>query len=205
MNKPLIFLDIDGVLNSHAWWDRRAPAQSDQSLEDYYLRALDPDACALLQGLCEDTGAEIVVMSTWRILHPVEEIRHLLGKRGVTTPILGVTPDLRHHEKDFQEPWSSFGRGLEVQWWLRERLGDEGAANTRLVLVDDDSDFGVLKPKRVHTSFSTGLTTQHVEEMKAHLSQTLRESDAAGGPGEVTWKYDDRVLEPYWCKASLRS
>lgn len=58
----VIFLDVDGVLNSRAFtmWQIENNGHAD-------VDQIDPKEVMLLGQLVKETGAEIVVTSTWRI------------------------------------------------------------------------------------------------------------------------------------------
>ncbi len=131
MNFPIIFLDIDGVLNSHAWQKRRGP-RGPEFKALYTSYELDPDACRWLQELCTATGAKLVVSSSWRKMRDIAAIQAVFAQRGITAEIIGRTPCLRDHESKFTQPWSEFGRGLECQWWLQHYLGNDAACQLRV-------------------------------------------------------------------------
>lgn len=60
----ILFLDIDGVLNTKYWYsqmDRNAP-------KDQYGYGFDPTSVANLAQIIEKTGAEIVISSSWKEL-----------------------------------------------------------------------------------------------------------------------------------------
>lgn len=197
MNQPIIFLDVDGVLNSHDWWYRRKE-QGEEQRELVGLYDLDPLACQRLQRVCEDTGAALVISSTWRLYHDLDDLRDLFRQRGLTAEVIGRTPDLRHHERAFEEPWNQFGRGLEVQWWLQNYLpSDEAMCNARFVCLDDDGDFGDLRGKLVQTRMATGFTDLEIPYILKHLSEPLMDSMAAGGKGRVFFGKDAKALEPW--------
>lgn len=146
----LVFLDFDGVLNSHDWW-RRRPTTPRRD----FLNELDPAACARLQRLCDETFAQIVISSTWRLLHKRPALVEMLRARGVTARVLGVTPSLPRGP-----------RGLEIADWLERtapvRVGDVSG----IVILDDDSDMAHLAPWHVKTHFDRGLQDWEVERAK---------------------------------------
>ena len=119
----LIFLDIDGVLNSvdsavayHNWLPKGTRAQ----MED----RLDPVAVGLLRRLCIEADAKIVVSSTWRMGRTGENFIEIFRRHGWDDfPYLDKTP-VRHTE-----------RGYEIQEWL-----DAHPEVTNYVILDDDSD-----------------------------------------------------------------
>lgn len=99
----LIFLDIDGVLNSDttykAW--RLMPANT-RSLRDL----IAPKMVANLNKITDASGAGLVISSSWRMdlaFKDPNELVKLLKECGVTGSIVGETPhswekSLRHEE-----------------------------------------------------------------------------------------------------------
>jgi trans-aconitate methyltransferase len=147
MFKPLIFLDIDGVLNSETWfWTN--PYRRDVSVFEKRFDQLDPKACKLLHDFCQDISAQVVISSTWRKLLTVNEISSLLEKRDCYLDIIGATPHV------YLQPHQ---RGDEIQSWL-----DINGLRP-FVIFDDDSDMGNLKHRLVQTSWQTGLTQEHID------------------------------------------
>lgn len=90
----LIFLDFDGVLNSVPFMERlqeRLQAEGKPLATRY---TIDPVAVELLNGLIEETGAKVVVSSSWRKLFDVPELQAILVEQGFRGNIVDVTPDL---------------------------------------------------------------------------------------------------------------
>src|SRR5579885_3774360 len=102
----LVFLDIDGVLNSMQFILKM------QGLFDNPAHQIDPDAVKRLNRITDATGAFIVVSSTWRIpfviWNNIPGLRQLLADNGITAPVLGATPN------------TDGNRGSQIQSWLAE-------------------------------------------------------------------------------------
>jgi hypothetical protein len=81
----IVFLDFDGVLNQGYDKKRGAPSGFDYSV---------PSCVLALNALTRAVPAKIVVSSSWRIEHPIEELRGVLRKWGVEGEVIDVTPDL---------------------------------------------------------------------------------------------------------------
>lgn len=137
----VVFLDFDGVLNSHEYFERRTRSSEWSRADD-----IDRDAVARLQLLCDAASASIVISSTWRLLHRRVELCDLLRAKGLTAKVLDKTPEL-HDE-----------RGHEIQAWLDNNAKLGRFDVTGIVILDDNSDMAHLRPWLVQTSFATGLT-----------------------------------------------
>ena len=144
----VVFLDIDGVLNSsdYLYSMRRKPGG---------MHKIDPLAVERLNRITDATGSVIVVSSTWRIMG-LRSIRALLREHGVTAKIVGVTPE------------DSRIRGLQIAQWINTHNVDA------YVILDDDADMGRLMGRLVQTDFDFGLTDEHVTKAIAMLRKTRR-------------------------------
>lgn len=148
----IIFLDIDGVLNSHQWIRANEHLLKTQQLSMHV--DLDKEAVARLERLVKQTEAKIVISSTWRIVHSLSSLRDILGRHGFTGEVIDKTPKL------------NIARGLEIQQWL-----DKNPVES-FVILDDSSDMAHLLNKLVRTSFDDGLQDKHVEAAIELLSAT---------------------------------
>lgn len=129
----LIFLDIDGVLNHEAFYLKRAngnlivPAYSDKA-------EICPEALSNLNTLVSNTGAKVVISSTWRLGKTVEWFKKFFFDLGFVGDVLDVTPDMRRE---------CVFRGNEIHKWMsdnRDKLGAELHKYRGYVILDDDSD-----------------------------------------------------------------
>lgn len=158
--RRVIFLDMDGVIST---W-RAHKAQPEKPLPD---RWIDAEAMANLNRLCEQSGASVVISSTWRLNRTREEFQTILSRNGFTGAL--------HHcwrTKDMAAPIGSGGlwwaviRGDEVRAWLSDHPAEQ---IERHVILDDDSDFHSDQPL-VRTDFQIGLTEAHVAAALALLA-----------------------------------
>ena len=129
MNK-YIFLDIDGVLNSNDYFSSLKHMKRINKLLEmgfnssvfHGVSSIDPVAVKNLNKLVKDTGAKIVVSSTWRFSPDLSEIFKISG---IEAPIFSITPSSR-----------SRIRGEEIQAWLDKKA----ESPYKYVILDDDSD-----------------------------------------------------------------
>lgn len=143
----VVFLDIDGVLNNEKSLRNNAA-----------IDALDPECLKLVQKLVEETGANIVITSTWRLGHSLYWIQTMFKHHGFSCPerLIGTTMDLAGQP-----------RGKEIKLWLSQVPVDG------FVILDDDSDMPGVQDHLVLTSFATGLTRKHTERAKKMLMEQL--------------------------------
>jgi len=179
----LLFLDIDGVLNSHAFFAtlRKNPPPSRENLRAmrkinrklvqggtsvpqstilYDLQHIDPTAVAMLNSFLEETQAKVVISSTWRKTYPWRVLQTLLENFGFRGEIIGQTPQglPRIHHGTYGS--SSPLRGDEIQEWLDKWKGEPIA---KLVILDDDSDMAHLSEFHIRTDLAVGLTREDVK------------------------------------------
>jgi hypothetical protein len=146
---PVLFLDVDGVLNRCA--------------ESGF--GLDDDKLSLLGRIVDLTQCRLVLSSTWRQSNDqLTRLKIALEDKGMI--LHDVTPTL-----DSPIPGSVIilgkPRGLEIQAWI-----DDHGAPDRFVIVDDMSDMEHLLPHLVRTRSTVGLTPTIADEIIAALSQT---------------------------------
>jgi hypothetical protein len=138
----VLFLDIDGVLNSMRSCE--AYKGFPHGFDAKNMAMFDHTAIALIRRLCNETDASIVLSSSWRILHSVHECAN-----GLDLPIFDRTPSL------------GTKRGQEIKAWLDAHPGVATYA-----IVDDDSDM-LTEQRRyfVKTDIYEGLTFRNYREL----------------------------------------
>lgn len=155
----VLFLDIDGVLNSSAY-------MSQPEARDEAPHMLDPEAVRRLDRLMAETGVVVVISSTWRLYLPLTKIQERLRWKGLRTEhanrIIGTTCLL--HRQKMSGP--SVPRGDEIQRWLD--VFPEGVIES-FVILDDNSDMGDLLGRLVKVDGDVGLTDENVNDVKTLL------------------------------------
>lgn len=149
----VIFLDIDGVLNSNRSAKALGgmPFPDEMGSRDWHL--FDPVAVGLLQKVCEETGAVCVLSSSWRMSMTLAEVQDLAAYLGVK--IVGATRPTLTREM----------RGEQIRDWLCSNHPIE-----KYAILDDDADMlDEQKDNFVQTSFQEGLLFEHYMKLVSIL------------------------------------
>lgn len=137
----VIFLDIDGVMiTAHSTMGR-----------------FDPACVENLRQILDQTGASIVISSTYRRLGLVT-LKKLFAKNGITDRLIGLTPTI------------SYGtRGEEINQYLEEASLDPSTSIESFVIIDDHDNMGELSPHLVQTNGTVGLDATTRDTVIQHL------------------------------------
>lgn len=157
-DRPILFLDIDGVLNSLEY------AKGKEARGEKGCLGIDPAAVVHLQRIVDETDCSIVLSSTWRLGPPgtLSNVRGKLVAAGMRhpCPLRDRTPDLSYKvTPEGRGLYAGVRRGEEVKHWI-ESHGYEGP----YCCIDDDSDFLPGQPL-VKTSFNDGITAEHANRV----------------------------------------
>jgi HAD domain in Swiss Army Knife RNA repair proteins len=132
----IIFLDFDGVLNSEASVRRERRRKAIN-----IANKLSEISCSNLQYILEqDAAVKIVISSTWRQLHTMQELKNILNSYGVDpSRVIDKTPAVFSRD-----------RAHEINLWLEKHPN-----LTIGVILDDDNDVLNVKDKRCHVFQTT--------------------------------------------------
>lgn len=154
----VIFLDIDGVLNSKQWNESHQ-----KEIEGGKL--IDSTTVRLLAEIVQQTGSLIILHSGWRfwldeslqaIRKESENLLNLLEENGLS--IYAMTPDLTTEEI---RRTKEFGRvkAKEILLWLEQNENVE----SWIVLEDLDLLNDRVRNRQVQTNSEYGMTQEDVE------------------------------------------
>lgn len=120
----IIFLDIDGVLNVYG--------QGHDQYGQIFHRHFEDN----LKWIVEETGAKIVISSTWRFAG-LQVMKDMWKYRNLPGEVIDITVDCYQliRERKF-ENYDEVERGHEIQQWLDEHQTEV----THYVILDDDND-----------------------------------------------------------------
>jgi len=144
--RKIIFLDIDGVMNSV---NTRPP--DPRGLVDF----LDPRNVSVLNAIVQATGAVVVVSSSWRLSMSFAALQASFAAAGCVAELIDVTPEIDGRR-----------RVLEVVAWL-ERQAEPPA---QFVVLDDEFDMPAFPQRLVRTSKQYGLSPRDLPAVLAILA-----------------------------------
>lgn len=158
-DKPICFLDIDGVLNSVSWvkselFRKLRAERIGKSGTDVEARfdQIDP---AAIEYLNEIADWNFVLSSTWRAVG-YEKVQRLLQAVGFKGQLCGQTPS------------NTFDniRGNEILGWLKQNCSEYYDVK-RYVIFDDDSDMLLWQRNNfIHVDGYFGLSPNHIYRAK---------------------------------------
>ena len=153
MINNIIFLDIDGVLNSDKYFDSISNKECINPV-DRLMLDIDMSKVKLLLEIVGRTNAKIVITSSWRRMKLYPYIKERLVSMGL--PVIGETPFLEGQ------------RGEEIRAYLADNQVDN------FCIIDDEvfKDYQELEDNLIKTNFyEDGLTKEHANEVVKRLSK----------------------------------
>jgi hypothetical protein len=131
--RKIIFLDIDGVLNPK-WWVSRKPS-------DKYGCLFDPNTIVHLEEIIVNTGAVIVISSSWKDMG-LSELQKMWKDRNLPGKVIDITPNYMSDEMLLNADVNDIDldsldiRGCEIKGWLTLH----GSDVNNYVIIDDMDD-----------------------------------------------------------------
>jgi hypothetical protein len=131
--RKVLFLDIDGVLNPK-WWVSKKPS-------DKYGVIFETNAVANLEEIIAETGADIVISSTWKNMG-LSVMQNMWKDRNLPGKVIDITPDYMSDEILLNADINDIDldcldiRGYEIKGWLRLH----GIDVSNYVIIDDMDD-----------------------------------------------------------------
>lgn len=160
----VVFLDIDGVLNSNFWCENNQREISNGTL-------IDKDKVKLLSTLVKTTRAKIILHSGWRFWFDsnlkslrieAEKLVDIFQREGLS--IDGVTPDLTTEEIRLTKKFSLV-KADEILLWISEHKD----VQNWIVIDDLDLHNSEIAQHQIKTDNTIGLTVEDLENAKKML------------------------------------
>ena len=152
-NQPrkILFLDIDGVLNSYA---------VNYGRKDWPECCYDPSLCRNLKQVLDETGAEIVVSSTWREeTYLLDRFPIIFENWGIGHVPVGITTtdNLCFPRKMSDYTWHERNRAMQIQQWVNQH-------KPAAWIAVDDLALPLPKEHFVRTNRNRGLIIHKAKE-----------------------------------------
>lgn len=167
----LIFLDIDGVLNPthymNSLYKMWKASFNEIKSHDEYGQLFFYQNCDALKKIIDETGAKIVISSTWRMEGEIK-MKEMWKYRGLVGEIIGITPnEIDVVESGITEFYDMVCRGHEIGLWIKQNN-----FKGNYVIIDDTKD--MLKNQEdffVTTNGFVGLTMKDAEKAISILNK----------------------------------
>lgn len=168
----IIFLDLDGVLNTANYYDRLQ--HEHLPTEDIFGTLFDPKAVEQLSHIIDSTNAKIVISSSWRYsgianMRAMWKARQLPGEIYDITSLFVADDYIREHMEeenfDFYEAMTSV-REMEISAWLQEH-----PEVTNYVILDDLDSFRQHEAHLVKINPKTGIANDDTERVITILNE----------------------------------
>lgn len=149
----VLFLDIDGVLNSDSFHRTLEAGTS-----FIYGLELEPRALKLFEEfLLSAPELKIVISSSWRDTLTLEQFQEVLSPYVDAQRIIGLTS-------------SEVDKAPSIEAWIKEHNPSE------VLILDDDTLFDLshrLHKRQVKTSLGLGLRDDHIKALKELLKGSI--------------------------------
>jgi hypothetical protein len=151
-DNKVLFLDIDGVLNSEEFYKNEFKSGNKTS-------RFDSASVLIAKKIIEEYSLEIVISSTWRF-GAIDMLMHELQKNKLIKYL---------HNDWFTPVIHPAHRGTEIKYWL-----DIHPEVTDYIIIDDDDN--ILEEQKnnfVKTCIQRGLKTEHYNRVRAIFSKEM--------------------------------
>ncbi|HET8864704.1 MAG TPA: HAD domain-containing protein [Gracilimonas sp.] len=145
---PIIFLDIDGVLNTlnHLKFQKSETGAATNKI-------WSPIACKHISLLCKHYDARIVITSSWRHEYSMDDLYRFFESNDISAKyIVDRTPSNAP-----QTGGENYCRGHEINHWLKKRLRK---ISSYVIIDDEESMLKEQEPHLVRVDKKTGFSTK---------------------------------------------
>lgn len=200
--RPILFLDIDGVLNSHQhmgekFEDIKNSVENWHELSDeekYEVHAksqIYKDLVDHVNAVYAATKCLFVLSSSWRNHFPLWKVQGMLGQKGFEGTLIGCTGRV-----------FSGHRGREIGNWLEELFPTTKRHDLRYAIVDDDADMGIHEDRLVRTDTRIGITAEDVKKLIQMLGREFLQCPECKGAGSLDIERGGSWIECHICDGS---
>ena len=159
----LVFLDFDGVLNGlESTHPEETGVEPPEPHFEWSAAQLDHDKIMRLNRIVKETGAYVVLITSWKSAHGHDFICRILRYKGFEGFILGFIEQISRSMKN-----QFLYRADEIEHWL-----DHVPGITSYVILDD-MNMHQLKDRHVQTDMEVGLQDEHIEKAVEILNRLI--------------------------------
>jgi hypothetical protein len=176
--KPIIFLDMDGVLNNRLSLKRAQEGIFPPG--NLRLSTVDPTCVCRLKDFVTDVDAEIVISSSWRSRHMDQddwEIRPSLtsGNASVLNALRWCGWSCHHLLIGNTAHLYDSPRGDEIDDWLTKHRERYVYNQTSYLIFDDCNDFSEIQLSKhlVRTNSEYGITLEDIAKARKLLENQI--------------------------------
>lgn len=155
MNKNILFLDFDGVVNI-PWWKKEESGVWHASYNyPEHFSVNQTQAVQWVSEFCEKFCYDVVITSTWRKRTEVRILEVFLRKAGLRSSVNVVDKTPVHDNREDSQ------RGDEITHWLKDHPDVKN-----YIIFDDDDDMTVHMDRLVKTRGDVGFMMNDFYEAK---------------------------------------
>jgi len=174
----LLFLDIDGVVNTHMIYSEPIDGRRMVEKDGFYFDLCWPNdkrvsnefAVRWLNKLCLEYNLKIVITSTWLIGHKLKDVEKALRNSGLDSRVEVIDGANKNYFKT---------RGVQIENWMIENNYD--IDKTVMVILDDDTDMVGFKrdltPYLVKCDTYTGFNMREYSQACTLLDRLIEERE----------------------------
>lgn len=149
----IIFLDIDGVLNTDRWEFHLI--SNELPMGDDFGIYFDQDSVNNLAKIIAATGAVIVIHSTWKLANSLNWVRLMWRKRRLPGHIFDITPNIP----------PCYNKMDEIDTWLKNHQHIRS-----YIILDDEAEFSQSQLTHlIRVDSSMGISKSNVKDSIAKL------------------------------------
>ena len=167
----IIFLDLDGVLNTEYY--QNYLCYQGLAYQDEYGAFFDPETTKQLKRIVDATNAKIVIESSWKYLG-LDAMQEMWSDRQLPGKVIDITPSsvsdqwLLTANLDDIDPAMGHCKGMEIASWLADYTGPDA----RYVIIDDEYVIlGSQVPNFILTNPYDGITEELADKAISILNR----------------------------------
>jgi hypothetical protein len=124
MRKKIIFIDVDGPLAWATWGDGKVKINENTMNEFTIPYPWVKEDCEALQEICENTNAELVLSSDWKMHFTLKQMSDVFIEYGIYAKLIDTTTHMNTTQMDMwnkmSKPSLEFERAHQIVKWAKD-------------------------------------------------------------------------------------